>query len=304
MTTPPQPAADYVIGHAGRELHRLDTQAEVLAPATRTLLTLAGIAPGMRVLDVGTGTGAVALLAAELVGPDGWVVGVDTSVTALEHARCKRDALGLTNVRFRPADLRTLVPAPGFDAVVGRLVLPVLPDPVAALRGWLRCLNPGGVVVAMESDMAAARTVPATPLATQVLQRIGATLDALNTPATFGPDLAALLTEAGAADPQILGVQAYLGADDARGPALLCDTVTTLLPAMEQTGVAAAGEMDVATLRHRLSSELRAYRAVLCPPPLVGAWAAAHHSPAGRSDHRAAADPVVQFGGLAGRRGA
>ena len=64
--TKAQPA--YVLGHSDRELDRLTTQARMFEPFTRQLLLQAGICPGMRVLDVGCGSGDVSFLAAGLVG--------------------------------------------------------------------------------------------------------------------------------------------------------------------------------------------------------------------------------------------
>ena len=58
----------YFLGHSPAETRRLMAQAKLLAPITRAILVAAGVGPGMRVLDVGTGMGDVALLAAELVG--------------------------------------------------------------------------------------------------------------------------------------------------------------------------------------------------------------------------------------------
>jgi hypothetical protein len=69
-------AADrYVLGTAERELDRLQVQARWVAPFTRQLLLDAGVGPGMRVLDVGSGAGDTAFLAAEVVGAAGEVVG-------------------------------------------------------------------------------------------------------------------------------------------------------------------------------------------------------------------------------------
>ena len=59
----------YVMGHSEFELQRLERQDRLIGPSTRVYLQAAGIAPGMRVLDVGSGSGIVSFLAAELVGP-------------------------------------------------------------------------------------------------------------------------------------------------------------------------------------------------------------------------------------------
>ena len=73
-----QPNDDtYAMGRTEAEEQRLQRQAALYAPATRRLFEAAGIGPGMKVLDLGSGAGDVALLAAELVGPTGHVVGVD-----------------------------------------------------------------------------------------------------------------------------------------------------------------------------------------------------------------------------------
>ena len=58
----------YLLGHSAREMQRLILQARLLAPITRSFFHAAGIGPGMRVLDVGSGAGDVAILASDLVG--------------------------------------------------------------------------------------------------------------------------------------------------------------------------------------------------------------------------------------------
>ena len=65
----------YALGHSEQELDRLSRQAEIFEPFTRQLLQQAGISRGMRVLDVGCGSGDVSFLASELVGPSGKVIG-------------------------------------------------------------------------------------------------------------------------------------------------------------------------------------------------------------------------------------
>src|SRR5262245_66690873 len=102
------PGPSYVLGHSDHELQRLQTQARVKDPITRSFFVDAGIRPGMRVLDVGSGAGDVAFLAAGLVGDTGEVVGVDRSEEALETARGRADERSLHNVSFvqgAPCDL-------------------------------------------------------------------------------------------------------------------------------------------------------------------------------------------------------
>lgn len=65
------PGPQYVLGHSDREIERLKTQALLIDPITQRFFQQAGIIPGMRVLDVGTGAGDVAFLAAALVGDKG-----------------------------------------------------------------------------------------------------------------------------------------------------------------------------------------------------------------------------------------
>src|SRR4030095_7959316 len=77
----------YVLGHSDRELERLRVQARLIDPITLRFMREGGVGPGMRVLDVGSGAGDVAFLAAELVGDAGEVVGVDRAATALAVAR-------------------------------------------------------------------------------------------------------------------------------------------------------------------------------------------------------------------------
>jgi SAM-dependent methyltransferase len=104
QSQPPQPSG-YALGHAEDELDRIINHARFFGDLTEHVLHLAGLAPGMRVLDVGCGPGDVVFLAARLVGPEGIVIGVDRSPEAIELARQRADAVGLTNVHFLTQDL-------------------------------------------------------------------------------------------------------------------------------------------------------------------------------------------------------
>src|SRR3954468_3485641 len=148
-------APGYVLGSNEREVARLDGQAAAIAPATALLLQAAGIGAGMRVLDLGTGLGHVAFAVAELVGPEGAVVGVDQGTTVLEIADARRRAAALEQVSFEVGDARTFRDGAPFDAVVMRLLLFHLPDAIDVLRHHLEALRPAGLMVVLDFDIGA-----------------------------------------------------------------------------------------------------------------------------------------------------
>ena len=119
---------------------------ELFARATRlfipALLGAARAAPGQRLLDVATGTGAAAAVAADLVGPSGSVVGADISPAMLEVARRN---LKSQPIMFELADGQALpFPDASFDAVVCQLGLMLFPNPARGLSEFRRVLRHGG----------------------------------------------------------------------------------------------------------------------------------------------------------------
>jgi ubiquinone/menaquinone biosynthesis C-methylase UbiE len=124
--------------------HTYDVMRFLSLTAAR-LVDLAQLNRGTRVLDVATGTGEVALLAARAVGPAGTVIGIDLSPGMLARARAKAAQAGLSQVEFREGDaLRLDLPDESFDVVLSASSLFILPDMAAAVREWRRVLAPGG----------------------------------------------------------------------------------------------------------------------------------------------------------------
>ncbi|WP_223862869.1 class I SAM-dependent methyltransferase [Pseudomonas cannabina] len=113
---------------------------------TTQLLMDAGICSGMRILDVGCGSGDVAFLLSDLVGSAGEIVGVDHDGAALANARSR--AGQRTSPAFIQSDLLDLPASVGmFDAIVGRRVLMYQTDTVAVVKALAVHLRPGGVMV-------------------------------------------------------------------------------------------------------------------------------------------------------------
>ena len=98
-------AHEYELGHSDRELKRLRLQARLVDPLTQQFFANAGLKPGMRVLDIGSGGGDTALLAEAIVGAEGEVVGVDQSPAAVAAAEKRIAAAGKRNISFRHGDL-------------------------------------------------------------------------------------------------------------------------------------------------------------------------------------------------------
>ena len=102
----------YSLGASEAELARLAAQAASIAKPTALFVASAGIAPGMRALDLGTGLGHVAFLLSKIVGPTGEVVGIDQAAPMLAVAEKRRVAAGaeksiswrLTSVRAELGD--------------------------------------------------------------------------------------------------------------------------------------------------------------------------------------------------------
>ncbi len=111
------------------------------------LIEFANLQNGQKILDIATGTGIVALDAAEKVGSQGKVIGVDISTGMLNNAKQKLAETNLQNVEFIEANAETLdFSDNSFDAVLCSLAVCYLTDIPAALRKWHRLIKKDGFV--------------------------------------------------------------------------------------------------------------------------------------------------------------
>jgi SAM-dependent methyltransferase len=108
-------------------------------------IALASIVPGETVLDLGSGAGMDAFLAAERVGPTGRVIGVDLTPEMIAQARANAERSGCTQVEFRLGDIEALpVEDASVDLVISNCVLNLVPDKAKAFAEIVRVLKPGG----------------------------------------------------------------------------------------------------------------------------------------------------------------
>jgi SAM-dependent methyltransferase len=264
----------YVMGRTAHETGRLRRQGQLYGPLTRRLLEAAGVGAGMRVLDVGSGAGDVALLLADLVGPTGAVVGIDPNAAILTVARERVQTHGWTNVVFVEGDVRTAALPGPFAAAVGRFVLVWVRDPVAVLRACARLVRPNGLVVFQEHDVLGGyRAYPPSLIVEQVL-RWGAPLaEAQGLDLATAYRLYGTFEAAGLPRPQLREEAPLGGGPDWAGYDALADHLRSAEPFLLEAGVTTREELAVDTLAARLRAEVVDQRGVLRCLPAVGIWA-------------------------------
>jgi SAM-dependent methyltransferase len=261
----------YPLGHTQAEHERLVMQARLIDPNLERLLRDAGVGAGDRVLDVGSGLGDVALIAARLVGPAGTVVGFDRDAAGLARARERVAAAGWRNVRFVEADIDAVSFDAPFDAIVGRFVLLFQPDPLAVMRRLAMSLRAGGVMAFQEPSWTIWR-----PLLAHLPLR-SACVDIMH---------AAMLAGGAHTDMEFVLPRAFADVGLERRNVRLeipCGTdagmrgsvhalFRTLEPRIAQAQLSLAALEPLATLAERLDAELDATGAFATKVGLVGAW--------------------------------
>jgi arsenite methyltransferase len=107
--------------------------------------TLGRLAPGERVLDLGCGAGTDSLVAAQMIGPEGDVTGIDMTPEMLVKARASAAEMGADNVEFLEAEAERLpFDDASFDVVISNGVIDLIPDKAAVFSELFRVLRPGG----------------------------------------------------------------------------------------------------------------------------------------------------------------
>ena len=242
---------DYILatGEAGaRRLLLLD---EIFGFHSREVLGRAGLAQGMRVADIGCGTGLVSLWIATQVGDRGSVAGVDMSGEQLRIAEKNAAAAGLTNVSFQEASAyETKLPRGQFDLVYSRFLMCHLADPAKALSEMRALLKPDGILVCEDHDDGGIFSEPPT----RAYKRLVEISDAVNRTrgldSYIGLKLPHLIRDAGFRMPEVMVKQMAA----LRGPSkrLWEITLREAAPAILAAGIATQEELDT------VCSEIRA----------------------------------------------
>jgi SAM-dependent methyltransferase len=228
----------------------------------------------MRVLDIGSGVGDVAFLAADLVGPHGSVVGVDRDPGNAAWAARRATEAGRSNVEFLVKEFSDFYTSQPFDALVGRFILMYLPDPVATLRLVSQYLRSNAAIVFFEPDYTVLTiAVPDVPLFRQceewqreVFRSTGARID-------MGMNLYRTFRESGFVDICTMVSQLNGCGSQRELIDIFAETIRSILPKIEQLGIATREQVDIDSLADRIEAQ-----ALAVDPQWVGiryfsAWA-------------------------------
>jgi ubiquinone/menaquinone biosynthesis C-methylase UbiE len=263
----------YPLGTSDFERQRLIRQAQKLRPITQDAFLAAGIAPGMRVLDIGCGAGDVAMLAGELVGPSGHVLAIDRDPHNLAFARERAAAAGMLHLEFRESDITQFVSQEPFDALVGRYILLYIADRIATLAHLLRSVKKGGGIAFIEPDFTVPfRSEPKVPAfsqtsewAREVMRRSGMNMDS-------GVALFRIFRALGLADIQMDSRQ-WVGGSGSDILPLFTAVLRSLSPAIIERGIATAEEIAIDSLEERLADEIRSTGGIVFSYNNIAAWA-------------------------------
>ncbi|HEX6508383.1 MAG TPA: methyltransferase domain-containing protein, partial [Chloroflexota bacterium] len=243
-----------------------------IAPLTERFFHEAGIASGQRVLDLGSGLGDVAMLAARIVGPSGEVVGLERDSRSIARAKARAAGAGLRNVSFIESDVGNIPEGKPFDAAVGRFILEFVSDPVAVVRNVSDAVCPGGAIAFQEVSWAhfllACAGLPlwsaSAAVAREILTRTGAHVE-------IGVALHRIFQEAGLPEP-VMNLEIPLGSHP-NDVGFIYEFLRSLRPQSQKHGVSFEDLGDFDSLSVRLQSEVRASKTfVPVIAALVSAW--------------------------------
>ncbi|MDX2693926.1 class I SAM-dependent methyltransferase [Streptomyces ipomoeae] len=267
--------ADYVLGSSDLEHRRLMLRGRILRSSTDRFLRLGGLRPGMSVLDLGSGMGDVSMLAGEIVGPRGRVLGIDRDPAATDKARRRARNEGFdASLDFEVTELDDFDTTERFDAVVGRYVLLYQKDPADLLRRFTRFLRPGGILVFHEVDFTVQNpSWPPSPLWDECYRLLSEVYRATGTPPDFGRRLNRTFLDAGLPAPEVECEAPVAAGGDSPIIPWLAYTLRSIAPALAKAGLSLpAGLVADDTLPDQLEKALLEQGSQVLGALQYGAW--------------------------------
>ncbi len=264
----------YVLGHTPNEIDRLISQAKIIGPITERLLRSAGVAPGMRVLDVGCGAGDVSMIAAQLVGPSGSIVGIDRSSDVLAIATKRARESGLDRVSFVEDTVEKFFSAEPFDCVIGRYVLIHQADPEGFLRAAARLVRPGGIIAFHELSFAASRK--SHPVVWSWEMTVELVLSAFRDAVVHWQVGEHLLNEFQNADlpvPNLFCEVPVGGGENSPFYPWVTETLRSMQPQLVNIGLLSDQALPIDALEERLRTDVVAAQSQILGPAQICAWA-------------------------------
>jgi ubiquinone/menaquinone biosynthesis C-methylase UbiE len=252
------------------------------AHLAQILIDYAQIEAGQQVLDMATGTGLVALIAAERVGPQGQVVGVDMSGGMLEQARRKASEANLPNLELILGDAETVeFAADRFDVILCSAAIVWLKDIPATLRRWSHFLKPAGL---MAFNGFSESSFVEEVLLRRVARKHGIPLRNPHLPTGTAERCAALLHSAGFTAIEVKTDQLGYFLSESEGQEMLQEKLKGIFPSgsdqnpllqqfhqqMEQFRADFTTEFAALTTAQGVWNELTAYTALGCKPHSEG----------------------------------
>ncbi len=264
----------YVLGHSRAEIQRLKNQGAMLRPITERLLRNAGIDAGMRALDLGCGAGDVSMLAAELVGPEGSIVGIDRSQEVLDVAKERAREAGLRQISFVQASIEAFSAREPFDLVIGRYILLHQSEPVTLLRNAARLVRPGGALafheVRANDDAGSFPRVPLWDLSGYLIR----TVFQSSIQNYYAADrLVEHFAEAGLPHPHLFCEKLVGGGSDSPLYGWIAELLQSLQPQLDKMRIVSGEMFTTDGLESRLRDAVVVARSQVFGPAQVCAWA-------------------------------
>jgi SAM-dependent methyltransferase len=236
-------ANDYLLSQGQADVYRLGLINQLYGPPTEVILLELGLKPGLRVVEIGCGSGNMTCWLAQQVGPTGHVTGIDASPDSLDQARQQAASRGLTNVAFETGDINALaLPPRSFDIAYCRCVLMHQRKPEVGLGQMARLVRPGGVVLCEELDLSRCFFDPPALHMTRMMELNVAIGDRHEVPYRLGSSINSLLQKAGLVDHEVRLISPTV----LRGPIkdLLTLSFRQYAPKLLETGLSKRTEVD------------------------------------------------------------